>query len=344
MYIRIPVTQGQTINETLTSGDGTPSQAFLLSDTRVIEDSVLLTIDGELWTQVEDFFASSEVDEHYTVTIDSDGLATALTGDGENGKVVPIGANNVLGEYRINADDDGNVGVGQIEISRSGLSRVKNTTNPRAAFGWIAQEGSDTLGLEKLKRDGVSSLRVLKRAVSPSDIEFLTIRWEFEGQKPFSRARAIENGFGLKTVKNIVVPVGGGTSSPTTRAALDVYFNGDINEGGSENGVLVANQQVKSIDFVENVIDVTVVVTGGSESAIRAAIIAELQPEATLGEDNPAFKWNFGQEVSVGAISAIIFNADPGLVTKAVFTSPAVDIQLADDELPKLGALDLEVI
>lgn len=340
MYIRVPVTQGQTVSESLGSGDGTASQVFTPGDTPVIEGSILLTVDGELWTQVEDFFASSEVDENFTVTIDSDGLATILTGDGQNGKVVPVGTNNVSVEYRIGANEDGNVGAGQIEVSRSGLSRVKNTTNPRAASGWIAQEGSDALSLEKLKRDGVSSLRTLRRAVSPSDVEFLTSRWKLGNQFPFKRSRAIENGFGLKTVKLIVVPVGGGTSSPATRQALDEHFNGTINEGGTEPGVLVANQRVTSVDYTPSVFDLTLTVEGGNEAAIRAALLGELQPEAQ--RTDTSFRWEFGQVVSVAAISAIVFAADRDVINVTI-TSPAADTNLADDELPQIDPLTLNL-
>jgi hypothetical protein len=340
LYIRIPVTQGQTIAENLASGDGTPSQSFVLDSTPVIDGSVLLTVDAEPWTQVEDFFASSSVDEHYTVTIDSDGVATILTGDGENGKIVPVGVNNVTSEYRIGGEEDGNVGSGQINVSRSGLSTVRNVTNPRPAFGWIPQEGSDELSLEKLKRDGVSSLRTLRRAVSPSDVEYLAVRWESDSQFPFSRARAIENGFGLKTVKLTVVPVGGGTSSATVRQDLDNYFNGDINEGGVEPGILVANQKVTSIDYSPRVIDIDVTVEGGTESSIRAALIAALQPEAVDGSGN--FIWEFGQTVSIAKLSSIIF--ETGGVTNVTFTLPAADVSLSGDELPLLGMLDLEVV
>lgn len=347
MYLRIPVTQGRTINETLGSGDGTPSQVFEPGDSPVIEGSVILTVDGEEWTQVEDFFASNEVDEHYTVNIDSDGFASILTGDGENGKIVPVGTNNVEVEYRIGAEEDGNVGPSQIEVSRTGLSGVKLITNPRAAFGWIQQEGSDELGLEKLKRDGVSSLRVLRRAVSPSDIEYLATRWLNGSQYPFSRARAIENGFGLKTIKLIVVPVGGGTSSPSLRALLDTYFNGNLNEGGTEAGVLVANQEVTSIDYTPNVIDLVATVEGGDEATIKAAIQGQLQPEAL--RDDTSYRWAFGQTVTRAAISAILFNADRDTVNVTITSLesngvPVVgDIPLADDELPKLGTLDLTV-
>lgn len=347
LYIRVPVTQGQTVSESLGSGTGAPSQTFVLNDAPVIEGSIILTIDGEVWTQVPNFFSSSDVDEHFTVTIDSDGIATILTGDGENGRVVPVGTNNVSVEYRIGAREDGNVGAGQISVSRSGISRVRNITNPRAATGWIPQEGSDALGLEKLKRDGVNSLRALERAVSPADVNYFTRRFLLDGQRLFSRSNPIENGFGLKTVRNVVVPAGGGSSSPEQRQALDRFFNGDINEGGTEEGILVINQRVTSVDYSPRVIDVTMNVAGGDEAAIRAALTAVLQPEAIEDDEREdgdvSSIWEFGQTIAVSRIEAIVYGADRD-VTKVETTLPAADILLNDDELPLLGTLTLTVV
>jgi len=333
MYVRIPVTQGRTVTQTLGDGDGTPSQSFTLPDSPVIEDSIQLIVDDENWTEVSNFFASSEVDEHYTTDINSEGVGSVEAGDGLTGRVIPVGTNNVEATYRIGASDNGNVGAGQIEVSRTGISRVKNTTNPRAATGWVQQEGSDDLGLAKLKRDGPASLRTLTRAVAPYDVEYLTTRWEYGGQSPFSRARAIENGFGLKTIKNIVVPVGGGSSSATVRQALDKYFNGDINEGGTETGVLVVNQRVTSVDYTPKLIAVTVTVTGGDEGTIRAALIGALQPEAQ--REDTSWRWDFGQTVTTSALIGLITAADRD-VTDVVLSVPAANVTLADDELPLL--------
>lgn len=339
-FIQIPATQGSTVAEVAGSGTGAASQAFVLGESPVIEGSVVLTIDGEEWTQVEDFFASSSVDQHYTVAIDSDGVATVTVGDGSNGHAVPTGTNNVDVSYRVGGAEDGNVGAGQIEVSRTGLSRVRNITNPRAASGWIAQEGTGALGLERLKRDGVASLRTLHRAVSVHDVQYLATRWEVNGAYPFTRARAVENGYGLKTIKLILVPTGVDTSSPTLRAELDAYFNGDINEGGVEEGVLVANQEVTSVDYTPKSVDVTVTVDGGSEAAIRAALLGQLQPLAQ--RDDTSWRWSFGQTVTLANLIGIITNADRD-VRDVTLTVPAASVTLADDELPVLGTLDLTV-
>lgn len=343
LYIAVGVTQGRTItNEVVGSGDGTADQSFELDETPVIEGSARFFVSSEEWTLVDSFANSTEVSKHFTVEVDGDGIGTITTGDGINGAVVPDGTNNATAEYRVGGAENGNVGIGQIVVNRSGISRVRNVTNPRPAYGWTQQEGSDEQSLEKLKRDGVASLRTLDRAVSPADIEYLTSRYEdATGAKPFSRSRAVENGFGLKTIKNIVVGTGGGSTSSSVRAALDLYFNGDLDEGGVNRGVVLSNQQVTSIDYTPKVIDIVVVVTGGTEANIRAALLSAIQPEA-LRTDGSNWRWRFGQTVTTSALVGIIWGSDQN-ITDIDLQSPASDTVLADEELPQLGTLTLSV-
>jgi hypothetical protein len=356
MYLRIPVTQGETVsNEPLGSGDGTGSQAFALLESPVLEGSVLLTVDGELWTQVDDFFSSDDTDFHYTVGIDSDGVARILTGDGTNGVLVPDGTNNVFAEYRIGGDQNGNVGQNQILVNRTGVSRIRSISNPKPANGWLRQEGSGDADdaefkteLERLKRNGISSLRTLERAVSAGDVEFLTTRFQTsDGTIPYSRSRAIENGFGLKTIKNVVVPKGGSVPSTIAkRAELDLYFNGDLSTGGVTPGIGPSNTEVLSVDYTPVIINVTATVTGGREALVRAALQAGIQPEAVLDEDEDGltFRWKFGQNVPVSSIISLIFSADPKRVRDVAISSPASTVLIGDAELPKLGVLTLTVI
>lgn len=336
LFIAVDVTQGRTVsNEAAGSGDGSPDQTFTLDETEVIDGSVLFFISGAAWTQVDSFASSSEVSEHYRVTIDDDGEATVLTGDGINGAVVPVGSANATAEYRVGGESDGNVGADQISVNLGGISRVRNITNPRSAFGWTQREGADEVSLEKLKRDGIASLRTLDRAVSPADIEHLTGRFKgANSSRPFSRARAVENGFGLKTVKNIVVGTGGVSTTAATRAALDLFFNGDLASGGVNRGVLIANQEVTSVDFTPKAISVTAVVTGGSVANAKAALLAALQPEARL-DDGSDWRWRFGQTITRSALIGIIWGGDRAN-TDVDLSVPASDTPLAGDELPDI--------
>lgn len=346
MYIAIPVTQGRTFSgEVAGSGDGSADQSYTLLNSPVIDGSVLAIVDDDSWVQVDDFSASDSTDEHYTVRIDSDGIGVIGFGDGTNGKAPPAGTNNIVSEYRVGGADDGNVGADQIKVNRSGLSRIKRITNPRAAAGWLQQEGASDETLEKLKRDGVASVRVLERAVTVSDIETLAVAWTYplNNQQPYSRANAIENGFGPNTIKLLVVPIGGTVPSPVAqREATDDYFNGNLDEGGDEPGVLVVNHELTTFDYTPVVIDITATVTGGNLETIETALEGLIAPEALLA-DGVTYRWKFGATVTLSKLNSTIFQADSDVEDVSI-TVPAADVGLAVDELPKLGTLSITVL
>ena len=346
MYVAIPVTQGRTFSgEVAGSGDGSADQSYTLLNSPVIDGSVLAVVDGDSWSQVDDFSASDSTDEHYTVRIDSDGIGVIGFGDGINGKAPPAGTNNIVSEYRVGGADDGNVGAQQIKVNRSGLSRIKRITNPRAASGWLQQEGASEETLEKLKRDGVASVRVLERAVTVSDIETLAVAFTdpATNQQPYSRANAIENGFGPNTVKLLVVPIGGLVPSPVAqREATDDYFNGNLDEGGDEPGVLVVNHELTTFDYTPKVIDITATVTGGNLETIETALEGLVAPEALL-DDGVTYRWKFGATVTLSKLNATIFQADSD-VEDVNLVLPAVDVGLTVDELPAIGILLITVV
>jgi len=262
--------------------------------------------------------------------------------------VFPVGANNVRVTYRYGAEIDGNVGSDAVTVNRSGMAYLKGISNPRPAYGWSAAEDADQDGIDNLKIAGPASLRALSRAVTAGDVEYLSV-YEYAdsstGASPWSRAHAIEEGFGPKTVKNVMVPTGGGTSAASVRAALDEWFNGDVVTG--DRGILVANQQVTSVDYSEKVIAITATIEGGDQATIEAFLGAAIQPEARLPaeEDDEIanWRWEFGEDIAISRLNALIHEADPDVRSVAIST-PAGTTVLATDELPKVGVLTLTVL
>ena len=341
LYAQVDATQGQTRSgEVVGSSDGEPSQDFTLSSTPVIPGTIAVSVDGTAWTEVDDFLSSSSVDEHYTTSVDSDGLATVVFGDGTNGKIPPSGTNNITATYRFGAELDGNVGSESIIVNRTGLANVKRVSNPKPANGWIERRGASAADREKLKVEGPASLRVLGRGVSSSDIEFLTTQFKTAaGSQPFARAKVFEEGFGAKTVKIVVVGQAGAATSASDRQELEKYFNGDSATG--EKGILVANQRVFARDYVGVTVDITATVTGGNKESIESAIEGLIGPVAT--DSNGDFQFDFGQDVKLNKIIATIFQADTD-VEDVTLTLPGSDVVLDDDELPVLGTLTITVV
>jgi hypothetical protein len=67
---------------------------------------VAVRVDGEPWTQVEDFAHSTRDDPHFVVTCSDDGSCTIAFGDGQHGRKPPVGSRI---SYEFGAGRSGNV-------------------------------------------------------------------------------------------------------------------------------------------------------------------------------------------------------------------------------------------
>lgn len=340
-FVLTGAVQGQTVeDEVMGSSDGTAAQAFNTGNDDVIDGTVIASVDGSSWTEVENFLSSTSIDENYTVDLNDEGVGTVTFGDGVNGKIPPSGVNNVTVSYRIDADLDGNVGSDTVTVNRDGPSNVKTVTNPRPAVGWLARRGATVEDRERLKVEGPADLRTLNRAVTSADVEYLTTKFKNGvGQKPFIRAHAIEEGFGPKTVKVVTVGPAGAATSSGDRLELETYFNGDTDTG--VDGVMVANQRVFARDYTAHTIAVTGVFTGTADlQAVQNAILGLLSPVA-VREDGLTYRWEFGQTVTLSSIIAAVLRV-PG-VEDFTLTVPATNTAMGDEELPTCTLGDLNI-
>jgi hypothetical protein len=338
-FILISGEQGRTVSgEVLGSSDGTPSQAFTPGNQNVIDGTVAVSVDATTWTEVQNFLSSTSVDEHYTVELDSNGLATVTFGDGINGKIPPSGTNNIIATYRVEANLDGNVGADTITVNRDGVSNVKAVTNPRAASGWVERRGNTVEDRERLKIEGPASLRTLDRAVTTADVEYLTTQFKnSDGRKPFVRCHCVEEGFGAKTVKAVTVGPGGASTTSDDRQQLETYFNGDADRGTA--GVMVANQRVFARDYTPVLIDVTGTFTGDADvESVVNALTAFLSPVA-VREDGITFRWNFGDTVTLSSIIGAVIKVAG--VDDFTMTVPSSNTLLTDEQLPATGTLSI---
>lgn len=347
-YLKFQVVQGSTVNENpLGSSSGGTSQEFELGFTPLIDGTLTVEVDEGSgfteYTEVDNFLNSDGSSKHYTLEITAEDVATITFGDGTNGKIPPAGVDNIRATYRIGADVNGNVGANTITVNLAGISFVNRIYNPRGATGYAAKQGSTPETLAAAKIEGPASLRILGKAITPSDIEDLAVQFTSPstGSSPVVRAVAVEETFGIKTVELVVVGSSGNLLNQTQRDELDEYFNGN-KETGVE-GVLVTNHEVTSVNYTPKPIDVDVTVQGGDEATIISAITALLNPEAKFS-DGATFRWNFGDLVPVSIINATIVETDPTNIKNVTFTLPAADVQLGARELPTIGTLNVTVI
>jgi hypothetical protein len=344
-YVCAQVTQGRTFEEApLGSSDGTSNQEFETSQEHFISNSDVLTVEGEIWTRVDNFLASKATDKHYRVELEEDDRALFIFGDGVTGKVPPVGVGNVSATYRYGGDTDGNVGANTITSDKTGLTYINKLWNPRPAAGWDEAQGSTEESLERAKIAGPASLRIVTVALGPSDVEQLAIAFkDNSGAKPYSRAKAIEEGFGPKTIELVVVAKGGEQASATQLSELSEYFNGNPYAHPVIPKHIVSNQEATAINYTPKVIDITATVYGNvTQEAVENALQQIIQPEA-LKDDEVSYEWDFGGEVPTSRISHEIFNTNDG-ITRVDLIAPVANTPLLTRELPVLGTVTLTIV
>jgi len=343
--------QGETVSsEPLYSSTGTAKQEVELSTTPGLRDSVRVFVDeggGEIeWTNLtaigETLLTSGSKDRHFAVKQDSTGTLTVRFGDGTRGKIPPIGVENVRFEYRVNAVTDGNVGAGTVVVNSGGAALVSEVTNPRPAFGWREAEGASPESLELVKEAGPASLRTGNRAVNPSDYEDLALAFTASnGTRPVVRAKAIEEGFGPKTIKLVVVGTNGVAISATVKAELETYFNG--NEAEGIEGVGQSNTEVTVVNFTPRLIVLSMTVEATSaltETLVKTRMATLLNPTAAEGG---TYVWKFGGRAPNSRIASEVFKISPGNVFDVDISLPSADVELLEDELPLLDTAALNV-
>ena len=344
-YVSSSATQGRTYSDDpLGSSNGTDDQRFETSKDYFIWDSETVTVDSEEWTRVDNFLNSRSGDKHYTIELSDDDRATVVFGGGGEGKPPPIGVGNVAVEFRYGAELDGNTGASTITMDNTGLTFINKVWNPRQATGWAEAESASDESLERAKIAGPASIKTKTVALGPDDVTYLAVNYvDDDGASPFSRAKAIEEGFGPKTIELVLVASGGGTASATQIDTIEEYFNGDAYSVPPKDKHLVANQEVTATNYTPRSIDVTATVYGSvTKAAIENQLTQKIQPEA-YKEDGITYQWEFGGEVPLSHLNHVMFNTNTS-ITKVVITAPSADVSLNARELPVIGTMSITVV
>lgn len=350
-YLKVHITQGQYRKEDpLGSSDGSANQEFVLTFAPLIPDSLVIEIDEgtgfTAWSKRSNFLSSNASSRDYTIDIAADDTITVKFGDGVRGKIPAIGVDNIRTHYRTGAEVDGNVGAETIIVNKAGISFVNRLFNPRQASGWVIKEGSTPEDLARVKIEGPASIRVLDRGITPEDFEYLAENYTTNtGSKLISRAKAIEETFGVKTIELICVSQGGVQLSASERADIEDYFNGNKVRGIDGKGL--ANHEVTAVNYTKKTIDVTCSIVGGNKTEIENAIQNFLNPEAKY-DDGTTNRWEFStpQEttyVRTALLYAIINEVDPQNIKNIIITSPSADVALNLRELPYPGVINVTV-
>lgn len=273
----------------LGSGDVTRSnQEFLFKNAEVsfITDSAMssgvkadidITVDKQTWEQVSTLNDSGPTDIHYSVKMTEEGYLNICFGDGEHGRRLPTGSNNVRIAWRKGTGLSGNLDPDSLIKPVKPHYLIDEVRQPLDASG-----GGDMESVESLRETAPASVLTLKRAVSASDYKNLVSAhssvWQanaFLVSDRYVRGEKIEV---------VVVPAGGVTLSTGLKTTLEDYL-----ETYSVPGV-----QVDVTEFLSIVITLDITVRVKSEeydveavkADVKAALLNRFKLEQrALGED-----------------------------------------------------------
>ena len=174
----LQASRGETVSEEiLGSGDATQNnQAFTLKknpltyvtaptrdDERGVSSSLTVWVDGVQWQDVASFYGQGEDAEVYIVRQNDDHETLIVFGDGQRGRRLPSGRDNIIAGYRYGAGaaaPPANT-ITQLAKPVKGLTSVNN---PFAAAG-----GADAQEAEGIREYAPQSALLLGRAVSLPD-------------------------------------------------------------------------------------------------------------------------------------------------------------------------------
>lgn len=202
----------ETVN--LGNSDGSTAwQSFNLPDADVLQETLVVTINEEEWTRVDNFSESVATSKHYRLDYNNDGTSKIVFGDGVYGKIpenFPIFAQYAVGggaTTNITASDVINVYAG-------GNENVEGVTNPSAFQG-----GSDPESMTSAKILAPMSLKTRDRFVTVEDGLQLLYTSGY-----ISIAYVWSNYYGSLSCKVNGVAKGGGNPSADVKSQLQQYL------------------------------------------------------------------------------------------------------------------------
>ncbi len=179
---RVRATHGASQRATV-KGSGQPAQSLALElapltwvfdeALRKTLSTLVVRVDGETWTEVEDFIDSPASARHYRVSRDNEGYLVIHFGDGSFG-AVPSAGSAIDVRYRVGIGHAGHVAADALTQFDTALrfpdasQRITRSRNPLPAEG-----PREPQPLQQAKLLGPAQLRTQNRAVVPEDFERL---------------------------------------------------------------------------------------------------------------------------------------------------------------------------
>jgi predicted phage baseplate assembly protein len=170
-------THGETVQETLGSGDGSQiNQQFLLKKPPLTHISastpsgrisaLKVYVNDVQWREAATLYGAEPTDQSYIVRIEDNGDTLVRFGDGKTGSRLPSGSENVTATYRNGIGLEGAVGANKLTILTKRPFGIRSVNNPIAASGAAPPEQ-----IEDARANAPSTVLTLDRIVSLKDYE-----------------------------------------------------------------------------------------------------------------------------------------------------------------------------
>jgi len=181
------------------SNNGEPYQKYVLGSTSILHNktqkTLVVTVDGETWAEVDSFANSVSTDKHYTVIRDHLDRLTVLFGDSIQGRT-PYNSTAIAATYKTGGGVSGNVPLGTLTTLTTTLAEVASITNSAPGVGGGVRQTNDSI-----KLNAPAFFAAQDRAVS--GVDFNAILSSISG---IVRAQGFRTG--LAVVECRIVPLG----------------------------------------------------------------------------------------------------------------------------------------
>ena len=315
--------QGERRTDSFT-GSGQTFQRCVLTNPGVAHGTVLVTVNGEAWQEVEHFAESTPVDRH--VRVDLDGLEqTVITfGDGKYGAMPSAGSAMAI-TYLTTLGPDGNLAPHLItalpnQIEVNGQPVAVTVDNPIPATG-----GAEAEAHEHARLLAPAVLRSTWKAVTKADYQALCMA--FPG---VAKAQVLDlnddHALRMYTVRVVIAPEGGGAPSPQLKADLRAFLE------------------------TRRMVTIDIYIDEPSYRPVPVSAILYIYPDQDADQvrqraslvltDRFAFaQQTFGRAVYTSDLIAVLDGVAG--VSHVMLQTPASDVVLAPREIATLGAVTL---
>lgn len=174
--------------------DGTVFQKIVLAEPSVIQDTITLTVDGDVWTEVASLTYADANDKSFSVQYDENGIATIQFGDGNSGRV-PTNGSVISIAYRTGGGIEGNIALselsGRVQGSRELVLPISHVTVTVVNDEERGSGGEDAETISHAKLWIPAWVRANGRAVTESDYDALGNAFSdpVYGSPAFTKAR-----------------------------------------------------------------------------------------------------------------------------------------------------------